>query len=94
MRELYHCRDIVLCLHSGMELMLLISLAILHVIDLAKWLSYYLYFFFFSFLLDLLHKDEVWESVTCHMSGCHRVTSHDKCKKIINRLYSSCNKVV
>jgi len=32
--------------------------------DLAKWLSYYLYFFSFLFLLDLLHKKGVWESIT------------------------------
>ena len=32
--------------------------------DLAKWLSYYLYFFSFLFLLDLLYKEEVQESVT------------------------------
>jgi len=34
--------------------------------DLAKQLSYYLYFFSFLFLLDLLHKKGVWKSVTCH----------------------------
>jgi len=27
--------------------------------DLAKQLSHYLFFFYFSFLLDLLHKDRV-----------------------------------
>jgi len=32
--------------------------------DLAEWLSHYLYFFSFLFLLDLLHKEEVWKSVT------------------------------
>ena len=34
--------------------------------DLAKQLSYYLYFFYFILFsyLDLLHKEEVWESVT------------------------------
>jgi len=30
--------------------------------DLAKRLSYYLYFFSFLFLLDLLHKRGIWES--------------------------------
>jgi len=34
--------------------------------DLVKQLSYYLYFFSFLFLLDLLHKEGVQESVTRH----------------------------
>ena len=53
--------------------------------DLAKQLSHYLYFFSFYFLLDLLHKEEVQESVTSqvsqyhsHMTGCHSVTSYDQ----------------
>ena len=25
-----------------------------------------------------------------HMSGCHRIISHDKCRKVVHRLYSSC----
>jgi len=48
--------------------------------NLAKQLSHYLFFFFFLFLLDLLYKEGVWESVTCpsHMSQdrCHTKWSH------------------
>jgi len=38
------------------------------------------YFFSFLFLLDLLHKKGVWESVThhSHITRCHRVISHDE----------------
>ena len=32
--------------------------------DLAKQLSHYLFLFSFYFLLDLLYKEEVWESIT------------------------------
>jgi len=40
--------------------------------DLAKQLSHYLFFFYFSFLLDLLHKDRVlWTS-----SGTTVIISH------------------
>jgi len=51
--------------------------------DLAKWLSHYFILLSFSFLffsyLDLLHKEGVWESITCHsyVSGCHKVMSHN-----------------
>jgi len=41
--------------------------------DLAKQLSYYLYFF--SFILDLLHRRKCGK-VSCHK--CHIVTSHDR----------------
>jgi len=50
--------------------------------DLAKWLSYYLYFFSY---LDLLYKKGVQEkgymtNVIYHsyMLGCHSVISHDR----------------
>jgi len=39
--------------------------------DLVKWLSDYLYFFSFLFLLDLQLQDGVWESITWL---CHNVT--------------------
>jgi len=63
--------------------------------DLAKWLSHYLYFFSFLFLLDLLHKEGVWESVICHRTDvtvwCHtRMKSHDNHGKVVYRLCSSC----
>jgi len=68
--------------------------------DLAKQLSYYLYLLFFPFLLDLLHKEK-YRKVLCHpVSYSHIVTvsyhmmshdrSHDKCGKVVHRLYSSC----
>jgi len=49
------------------------------------------YFTFFSYL-DLLHKEGVWESVTCHshMSQSHVRMSHDKCGKVVHRPCSSC----
>jgi len=55
--------------------------------DLAKWLSYYLYFFSFLFLffyLGLTTQKEVQESVMSqvsqshsHMTGSHSIISHD-----------------
>jgi len=64
--------------------------------SLAKWLSYYLFlplFLFFSYL-DLLHKEGVWESITCQVMShewCHmKIESHDEYGKIVHRLYSSC----
>ena len=66
--------------------------------DLAKQLSYYL--FFFSFL-DLLHKNRARKKY--HMTKCHRVTglqvtvkwhhmtkSHRNCGKVVYRPCSSC----
>ena len=55
--------------------------------NLAKWLSYYLYFFSFS----LLHRKEYRKVSHDHS---YIVTSHDKshdgCGKIVHRLCSSC----
>ena len=61
--------------------------------NLAKQLSHYLYFFLFYFNLDLLHKEEVQESVTwqiSHITVTHQdiTRSHDECGKI-HRPYSS-----
>ena len=49
------------------------------------------------FFLDLLHKKEVWESVTSHSYIPQDVTvimshdrSHDEYGKIVYRPYSSC----
>jgi len=68
--------------------------------DLAKQLSYYLYFFSFLFLffyLGLTTQKEVRESVMSqvshshsHMTGSHSVISHDRCGKEVHRPYSSC----
>jgi len=65
--------------------------------DLAKWLSHYLYFFFFLFLLDLLHKEGVQKSVTCHMSQnrCHsndvtQIKSHNNHRKVVYRPCNNC----
>jgi len=58
-----------------------------------KWLSYYLYFFLFYFLLDLLYKEEVQESViyqnvtVSHQKKCD--ISHDECGKVVHRPCSS-----
>ena len=66
--------------------------------NLVKWLSYYLYFFSFFFLLDLLYRKECGK-VLCHkcyshMIGSHEVTSHDglydECGKTVHRPCSSC----
>jgi len=63
--------------------------------DLAKQPSHYLYFFFFYFILDLLHKRECGK-VLCHKVTWQRVTmsyhmiSHNRCGKIVHRPYSSC----
>jgi len=62
--------------------------------DLAKWLSHYLYLSSFLFLLDLLHKGGVWESVTwpCHMSHCDvtQMKSHNNHGKVVRRPCSNC----
>jgi len=54
--------------------------------DLAKWLSYYLYFFSFSFNLGLTIQKEVRESVMSqvsyghnHMTGSHIIGMGKKC---------------
>jgi len=48
--------------------------------------------FLFFFFLDLLHKEEVQESVTCHMSqgNVTQIESHDEHGKIVHRPCSSC----
>ena len=69
--------------------------------DLAKQLSYYLYFFsflFFSFILDLLYREEygkvLYYKCHSHMTGSHNVTSHDRShdrhRKVVHRPCSSC----
>ena len=62
--------------------------------DLAKQLSHYLYFLFFSFsfLLDLLHRRECRKVShhKCHKSQSHHMMSHDKCGKVVHRPCSSC----
>ena len=55
------------------------------------------YFTFFSFLIwtyytrkecgKVSHDNVAYHS---HISGCHKVMSHDKCGKVVHRLYSSC----
>jgi len=65
--------------------------------NLAKQLSYYLYFLFFSFILDLLHRRE-YRKVShhkCHTSHSHSHMmshdgSHNKCRKVVHRPCSSC----
>jgi len=61
--------------------------------DLAKQLSHYLYFLFFSFLffyLGLTTQKGVQESVMSQVSQIHSVTSHDRCGKLVHRPCSSC----
>jgi len=58
--------------------------------DLAKWLSYYLYFFSFLFLLDLLHKEGVQESITYHRTDVTQIKSHDNHGKVVYRPCSNC----
>jgi len=60
-----------------------------------KQLSYYLYFFSFLFILDLLHRRKCRKvSRHSHMTGSHSVTSHDESHdrhgKIVHRPCSSC----
>jgi len=54
--------------------------------NLAKWLSYYLYFFWTSYTERSVEK--------CHIielhSHSHRVMSHDKYGKVVHRLCSNC----
>jgi len=53
--------------------------------DLAKRLSHYLYFFFFSFILDLLDRRE------CGKVSHHKRHSHmNECGKVVHRPCSSC----
>jgi len=64
--------------------------------DLAKRLSHYLYLLFFSFLLDLLHREEYGKVLhhKYHKYHSHMVMSHDKshdeCGKVVHKPYSSC----
>ena len=67
--------------------------------DLAKQVSYYLYFFSFSFLSFLIWtyytrkkcRKVLHDNIACHshISGCHKVTSHDKYGKVVHRPCSS-----
>ena len=66
--------------------------------DLAKWLSHYLYFLFFSFLLSWTYYIE-GSAGKCHITSgtshkSHHMMSHDgshdKCGKVVHRPYSSC----
>jgi len=64
--------------------------------DLAKWLSYYLYFFSFPYL-GLTTQKEVWESVISQALYSHSITSymmlhdgsHDRYGKVVHRPCSS-----
>ena len=60
--------------------------------DLAKWLSHYLYFFFFY--LGLTTQKRVWESIMSHVTGSYSITwhdgSHDRHGKVVHRPCSSC----
>ena len=53
--------------------------------DLAKWLSHYLYFFSFSFSLDLLY---IRSTAKYHITSATQ--SHEKCGKIVHKPCSSC----
>jgi len=61
--------------------------------DLAKRLSHYLYLLYFTFLLDLLHREECGK-VSHHRCHSYMVISHnkshDECGKVVHRLCSSC----
>ena len=69
--------------------------------DLAKQLSHYLYFFsflfFFLFLFGFTTQGGSIEKCHMtnithhgHMTGCHSVTLHDECGKVVHRPCSSC----
>ena len=65
---------------------------------MAKWLSYHLYFFSFSFGLTIRKEYRKVSHDKCHMSyhmsGSHSVVlhdkSHDECGKVVHRLCSDC----
>ena len=58
---------------------------------LAKWLSHYLYFFSFLFLLDYTRKKcgKVLH-VTCHRTDITQIKSHDNYGKVVHRPCSNC----
>jgi len=57
---------------------------------MAKSLFIFIFFYFlFLLLLDLLHKEEVWESVISQVS-CYVTKSHEECGKVAHRPGSSC----
>ena len=65
--------------------------------DLAKWLSYYLYFFSFLFLFGLTIQERKcgkvsYDNIIHHnyISEYHRVTLYNECGKVVHRPYSSC----
>jgi len=59
--------------------------------DLAKQLSYYLYFFsFLFFFLDLLHRREYGKVSHSHSHITSHDGSHDKHGKVVHRPCSSC----
>ena len=59
--------------------------------DLAKWLSHYLYFFSFLFLLFYLHRRECRKVSHHKCHKCHiTMMSHDRHGKIVHRPCSSC----
>ena len=59
--------------------------------DLAKRLSYYLYFFsFLFFFLNLLHRREYRKVSHSHSHMVLHDRSHDKHGKVVHRSYNSC----
>jgi len=58
--------------------------------DLAKWLSYYLYFFSFSFLFFWTYYTRKECRNVSHVTGSHHIISHNEYGKVVYRLYSSC----
>ena len=60
--------------------------------DLVKWLSYYFILLSFSFLIWTYYtrkkcRKVSHDNVVCHS---HMIMSHDKCGRVVHRLYSSC----